>query len=363
VSGRAVAAPAGSSPELLALTSARGIAAWWVVAFHLHFFLPPVPFEALSLVLKSGNLAVDFFFLLSGFVIQLSWGRRLGGGTGLKDFFAARLARVYPLHLLMLLAFAAYFSAAALFGNSASAPDYQPLYLLMSLFLVQNWGFAAETAWNVPAWSISAEAGAYLLFPLMLALLRPGRRPIWLLLLTVLLLSLGLHGWFHLLQHPFPDAVAQTGLVRCIVQFAAGMIVCEIYERSSLTPRQGQLLLILSACLGACWFAFGAPVVPIAWAALILGLAAGGAQWLAAAPLVWIGRISYSTYLSHYFVLMLFKLIFLEPGETFRLPVAILYAAAVLIASALLYYGFERPAQHTVLGWFRTRRGHRAQAA
>ncbi|QDM40362.1 acyltransferase [Altererythrobacter sp. TH136] len=349
-----VSASGSPSSELSSLTAARGIAAWWVVVFHLHFYLPPAPFGALSLVLKSGNLAVDFFFVLSGFVIQLSWGRRIGEEEGPMKFFVARFARIYPLHLLLLLAFAVYFSAAVIFGSSTSAADPQPLYFLMSLFLVQNWGFAAETSWNVPAWSISAEAGAYLLFPLLLAMLSPGRRPIWLLLLCILFLSLALHGWFRLFDYSFPNDVAQTGLARCIVQFAIGMIVCEVYERLSPSRREGHLLLIISGCLAACWFAFAAPVVPLAWATLILGLACGGAQWLSFAPLVWIGRISFATYLSHYFVLMVYKFVFLDEGGTLRLPVSILYAATVLVLSALLYHCFERPAQQTVLDRFGT---------
>jgi peptidoglycan/LPS O-acetylase OafA/YrhL len=353
--------PSRDRSELLSLTAARGLAAWWVVAFHLHFFLPPLPSGALSMVLKSGNLAVDFFFVLSGFVIQLSWGRRIGAGAAWTDFFAARFARVYPLHLLMLTAFAAYFGAAAVFGSSEA--DYQPLYLLMSLFLVQNWGFTAETAWNVPAWSISAEAAAYLLFPLLIATLRLARRPLRLLLLLVLALSLALHGWFRLLDYPFPDAVAQTGLVRCVVQFAIGMIACEIYERLSPSPALGRCLLIVSGSLAVCWFAFAAPFVPILWATLILGLACGGAQWMTFGPLVWIGRISYSTYLSHYFLLMLFKFAFLAPGETFTISAGIFYAATVLAASALLYHFFERPGQQTVLSWRRARRAREVPAA
>jgi peptidoglycan/LPS O-acetylase OafA/YrhL len=94
--------------------------------------------------------------------------------------------------------------------------------------------------------------------------------------------------------------------------------------------------------------------------ALVLGLALGGAQWLSARPLVWIGRISYATYLSHYFLLMLFKFAFLEPGGTFTPAAAALYAATVLAASALLYHLFERPAQLWVTTWLRSRKPQNA---
>jgi peptidoglycan/LPS O-acetylase OafA/YrhL len=105
-----------------------------------------------------------------------------------------------------------------------------------------------------------------------------------------------------------------------------------------------------------------APVVPLVWAALILMLALGRGGPLAAALPVWLGRISYATYLSHYFVLTLFKYLFVEEGRTVGLPLLGLYLLAVLLLSALLYHGFERPAQRGLLGWRRRSRTRREQA-
>ena len=345
--------PAGPPQELLPLTAARGLAAWWVVLFHLHFLLPPSGSALLAGVLSSGNLAVDFFFLLSGFVIQLSWGGRVAEGRT-RDFFLARFARIYPLHLLMLGAFAAYHAAAVAFGD-ALLQDQEPVYLVLSLLLVQNWGFTAETAWNVPAWSISAETAAYLLFPGLLVLLRPRGRPLWLLCCLLVALSALVHGFFAVFDYPFPDAVAQTGLVRCLGQFAMGVLVAELYRRYQAQRRLGLYLVAAAACLAIAWSTAGVPVMPLAWAALTLGLALSRGRLLAARPFVWLGRISYATYLSHYFILMLFKLAFLDAGETFTLPVAGGYLAAVLLASAFLYHRVELPAQRLLLGWFAAR--------
>ena len=162
--------------ELLALTSIRGIAAWWVVLFHMRLLLVPwLPVGAIR-VLDHGNLAVDLFFVLSGFVIALNYGERLAGdwrATG--DFLFRRFARIYPLHLLILGGFALYAGGAILFG-SATLAGQDPGYFLASLFLVQNWGFTDALRWNVPAWSISTEALAYLLFPVLVRLLPAIRR-------------------------------------------------------------------------------------------------------------------------------------------------------------------------------------------
>lgn len=340
---------------LLPLTSIRGIAAWWVVLFHLRFLLQPwIPTPVFAL-LGRGNLAVDLFFVLSGFVIALNYGGRPGRDwASLRDFLFRRFARVYPLHLLMLLAFAAYAGAAVTFGGTLlEAQD--PGYFLSSLLLIQNWGFYDVLRWNVPAWSISAEFFAYLLFPALIGIAAPRRRATWVLVVSVLLLGLAIQAAFWWLRLPYPWAVTQTGLLRCVVQFTMGVLLCELYRRGQGASRPAPALLLTAALLGAAYAAFEAPVMPLAWASLVLGLAfvRGGA--LSSPPAVWLGRVSYATYLSHYFLLTLFKYAFVEPGRPIAPALLLLYVMSVLGASALLHHGFERPAQRRLMAWWRAR--------
>jgi peptidoglycan/LPS O-acetylase OafA/YrhL len=356
--------PGTGDGELLPLTAIRGIAAWWVVLFHLRFLLAPwLPAGAIA-VLAKGNLAVDLFFVLSGFVIYLTYGERVTlGRASIGDFLFRRFARVYPLHFLVLLGFLFYAAAAVAFG-SATVEAQDPGYFVASLFLVQNWGFHEATRWNVPAWSISAEFFAYLLFPILLAVLAPKRRPAWLLVAGIAVLALSVHAFFQAFGYPFPNAVPQTGLYRCVAQFVIGMLVCELYRRWKGDGRLARPLIAASAALAAAYVLGGAPVVPLAWAALVLGLAlATGRGLLSSPPLVWLGRVSYATYLCHYLLLTVFKLLFVEPGRPVPLPLLALYLAAVLAASALLYHGFERPAQKWLLSWHRRRSAPRAVLA
>jgi peptidoglycan/LPS O-acetylase OafA/YrhL len=356
-----IARPEGrSEDELLALTAVRGLAAWWVVLFHLRAFLAPhVPASVLAF-LSMGNLAVDFFFILSGFVIYLNYGGRVDGWRSTGDFLFRRFARVYPLHLLMLLGFAAYYLAAAAFGDESLGDQDLP-YFAASLLLVQNWGFIDYLAWNVPAWSISVEGLAYLLFPALLPLLAPASRPAWLLAALVAVLGLSVHLFFLAFGYPFPDAVPHTGLFRCLAQFAIGMLLCELYRRSA-GGRGAPTLFVAAAILASAWFLLDAPVVPLVWAALVLGLALARRTPLDGAPLVWLGKISYATYLSHYLVLTLFKYLFVEEGRTVAPALLGLYLLAVLIASAALYHGFERPAQRWLLErWKRRSRSNAAR--
>jgi peptidoglycan/LPS O-acetylase OafA/YrhL len=343
--------------DLLALTSIRGVAAWWVVLFHMKALSWPLLPGWSRGIIASGNLAVDLFFVLSGFVIYLNYGERLTSGRmDPKEFLFRRFARVYPLHLLMLIGFAGYAIGALLFGSAQASEQGWPNFF-GTLVLVQAWGFSDALKWNMPAWSISAEAFAYVLFPTLLVKIAPRRRRSWVLIAAIVLLGLSIHGFFWVAGYHFPNAVSRTGLARCLAQFAMGMMVCELWQRSRGRTGVAAPLLALAGLGGIGWWWIGAPVVPIAWAALVLGLALLPARGpLAWRPAVWLGKISYATYLSHYLILTLFKLLFVEEGKPVTPALLLLYLASVLAASALLYHGFERPAQDRLLAWWKRRR-------
>src|SRR3954471_12062210 len=90
------------------LTSIRGLAALLVVLFHVHQYLVNIaafaPFDAL---IANGYLAVDFFLVLSGFIISYRYAADFKSGimTNFHDFIAKRLARIYPLHAFVMLCF------------------------------------------------------------------------------------------------------------------------------------------------------------------------------------------------------------------------------------------------------------------
>jgi peptidoglycan/LPS O-acetylase OafA/YrhL len=142
--------------SLDALTGARFLAALWVVVYHytLEFRFPSLK-EALhyqyghhtpfDLLILQGHLAVDFFFLLSGFILAYTYisdSGRLRGSP--RAFWVARIARIYPVYLLGLaLAFYPY----------ATAQD-GPIPVLESgaahLLMLHTW-FPQTLAWNQPS--------------------------------------------------------------------------------------------------------------------------------------------------------------------------------------------------------------------
>ena len=84
--------------ELRALTGMRGIAAWLVVLYHIRLSVAGLPHSVVA-VLAKGYLAVDFFFLLSGFVVAYAYDDRWGGVTQ-WEFYKRRLVRLQPMVIL-----------------------------------------------------------------------------------------------------------------------------------------------------------------------------------------------------------------------------------------------------------------------
>ena len=129
-------------------------------------------------LLHDGYLSVDVFFVLSGFVMAMSYGRMFSAGTTLRGYAAflmRRLARVYPLYIFVL-------SIAALVNFYVLHHHLRPnglgrLFVLNGLML-QGWGLGYSIVG--PSWSVSTELAAYLLFPVLLTLVVRSGVPIWL---------------------------------------------------------------------------------------------------------------------------------------------------------------------------------------
>src|SRR5258708_36506153 len=100
----------GSVDQLSSLTPLRGVAALWVVIFHFCWHIPTIHPERYTGAVYKGYLAVDVFFVLSGFVIthvyKDGFARRVTAWR-YRNFLKARVARLYPLHLTALLLFVA----------------------------------------------------------------------------------------------------------------------------------------------------------------------------------------------------------------------------------------------------------------
>jgi peptidoglycan/LPS O-acetylase OafA/YrhL len=338
--------------ELRALTSIRGVAAWFVVLFHIRLSIAGLP-APIGAVLDKGYLAVDFFFLLSGFVIWMSWSERLraGGFAAVPEFLKRRIARIWPLHLFML-GFG-LFLAFALFATGRDTPQFPFAELPLHVLLLQNWGFTSALSWNDPAWSISCELAAYLLFPLLVLAIDWRRVPTPAVLATITALLVLLHMAFALRgETTLGLDIPRLGLIRCILEFACGTAIAALWMRWRETWHLPAIACTAAALvLLAGWIAGPLPetlAVPAAFAALLLALALTAGKPgnpLEGRALHYLGEISYATYLGHFLLWFAFKLMLVSDAHAVAPPLIALYLALVLASSAALYHWVERPAQ------------------
>lgn len=324
--GRVTRKPVGSSSDaitgpnnyLAELESLRGIAALLVVLFHLppwNATLYGIPF------IRNGELMVDLFFVLSGFIICRAYGQRIVTARDFLQFQLLRFGRLYPVHLTMLfVAVCIEIIKALAYANGVqpARPQESPsdwIAFLMQIFLVQAIGPTDRTfSFNGPAWSISVEFYTYLLFGSVILWLRRWQ--------VVVFAAIFLAAGFLLVteRHFF-----QTGpLLRCVAGFSLGCLTHHASMRwaSEIGRAPAWLSWFVLGTLIACLSLItngGHPDLP-AWmhglvavlsAALFLVLlrpVPGSLNTLLRSPsLQFLGRISYSLYMSHIFVIWAFN--------------------------------------------------------
>ncbi len=170
--------------EIKSLTALRGIAAMAVVIEHFsataeHHAAVPVP----SLV-AHGYLAVDLFFVLSGFIMAYTYlsAFEADGLRAYPGFLGKRIARIVPLNTAVLacLIGAGWLSSHLIGRNLLFQSDNLPFDLLTNLLMLQ--GIGIGTNLNGPSWTISTEFAAYIIFPLLILSLacNTGRAARWL---------------------------------------------------------------------------------------------------------------------------------------------------------------------------------------
>lgn len=366
--------------RLFVLDFSRGIAAFAVVVWHwqhFYFLKQGLPrsfrwsqepwFDLLKLPYQRGLLAVDYFFLLSGFIFfwlcrDAISARRVDAPT----FAFQRFSRLYPLHLLTLLLVLGLQSLHAdWFGHPFVYGNLDPRHLLLNLGFVQSWGFEVGASFNGPAWSISVEFFLYVVFFLLAfwKLAMPGT--------CVVLSVVAFAGSFH----------CDAPLLRGIASFFLGGVVHAVLGHLLRTPR-ARWRWIHAATI-ACWVAV---LVNFHVHGFSRSIAAGwrplGKVFLTAYPVyvlfpltlcslvlfeirigrmfervAWFGNLTYSSYLLHFPLQILFMLAIgagILPRDAYgSAGWLLLFLAVLVVLSHFTYVWFERPVQD----WLRTALG------
>jgi len=281
------------------LTGIRAVAAVFVVFFHfgdnLVTLFPWMSF--LRPFYKSGDMGVDLFFLLSGFILSLNYLDKFRAFSkhSYFQFLGARLARVYPVHLFTLLLLTLFVLSARHFDVKTNLAHYSGFTWLTNVFLIQVWpGFNRGLTWNFPSWSISAEWFAYLLFPFFaIEISRSKRLFLW---GSLALCLYAVPSLFGLEQNS-----VRWALLRVSSEFLAGCFLFRIYRSGIACPVRPWLsgLACISVCAIGSYFDVSRALSLPFFALLIWGLATYPGGFLSGRAAVYWGKVSYSLYMTH----------------------------------------------------------------
>lgn len=322
------------------LDAIRGIAALQVAVFHSGFSSILVP--------ETAWLAVDLFFVLSGFVLAHRYFSI--GNLDVREFITHRIARLYPLHILT---FILLYSAYSYVGMRA-VPDGTAFTVIQNVFLLNSVGFnPSGSAWNLPAWSISVEFWINILFVIFLINAKNLTNFIISTFLYVLILrhsgTLGTSVDNYL-------GFLNSGLVRGMSSFLLGIVIYEVFQK---LPKPTFLLasvieisvllttIMMFGLVDISTVKFGTFLFIPLFALIIISFAFDNgivSFFIRKLRINYLGDISYSVYLLHTPILIigptLISILGISVSPSYQLSV---YLFTLLLNSAIVYHLVERP--------------------
>ncbi|KRC65462.1 hypothetical protein ASE12_12290 [Aeromicrobium sp. Root236] len=355
--------------EIRPLTGLRGVFAAWIVLGH--FWTPAVPqfprLVELARPALGGSLVVDTFFVLSGFIITYIYAERMTtfSWAGTRDFWRHRFARIYPVYALSLALFIAF---VAITQRLTDPPI--PSVVIEPGSIIRNALFLHSLpdgmVINPPAWSLPGEVVAYALFPvLVLAVVRIPKA--WIAFgLAALVAVAGASLIAATYTDDFGYSLYELSWMRAGWAFPAGCLLARgwmLLGDRGRSPAWDVIAGIgFAGLFGAIMTGHPTPTLylppaGLPFLCLVVVGCAGASGWVARAlsgrVVVWGGRISYSIYLTHYVVFLVYVEIvrrndIATSAFAVRVGVLVLALTAVVALGAAFYHLVEEPARRAI---------------
>jgi peptidoglycan/LPS O-acetylase OafA/YrhL len=347
----------GSQKRLDGIDLLRGLAIFFVLMNHVNIrllgadviYTKFLPAQLVHFLVWNGQLGVQMFFVVSGFLITSITLRRWGSlsQVSLRDFYLLRFARIAPLLLLLLAVLSGlHFAHLNHFVVSAQTGGLGRALLAALTFHVNvleaHRGYLPGN-WDI-LWSLSVEEMFYLFFPIVCRVFGRGR------LFVVILLSFAALGPFGRTVFTHGSEIWEEysylgGTEGIALGCLTALIVSRVrFGRIALWILATGGSIVVAASLIFSWQAYRGWPARTGLNMTILGVgtcmfiaATAQTQWRSPrvlAPLLRIGQYSYEVYLTHMFVVFAFFDLFVTIGKPMRL-VPVLFVITILVAGGM----------------------------
>ncbi|MBK8175088.1 MAG: acyltransferase [Rhodospirillales bacterium] len=388
--------------RFIALDGWRGIIACIIALCHLNVYSHIYG----ATILQHAYIFVDFFFVLSGFVITYSYIDRITNAPQLATFIGKRFSRIWPLHIIMLAAFIGC-EILKLFmlsktGISTETAPFEGNNTLSSIipnvFLIHSIGIFDNYTWNIPSWALSVEFYTYIVFSIIAFL--SGHTRVREQAIMGMMIATSAISYFVILRYSSRgiDTDVEYGIFRCLLDFSIGYFLYKIWKYANHRTAFRDCGILLFSTLEICTlliffyyihfagntpFANLAPFV-VAFTIFMFAIERGAlSRILGSAFLQRLGHYSFCIYIIHLFVAInvidrpaqiiakVFSLDILRPasslpikgisetGNVIVLPnewygdfITIFYIGIVIVLSGLAFKYIEIPFSRTLNGFF-----------
>jgi len=349
-----------SQNKIEELESIRGIAACLIILYHIPIWNPVINLN----FIRNGYLMVQLFFVLSGYIIYSSYSKKLKSKKDVLRFQFLRFGRIYPVHFIFLLVYIIFELAKYIAENKFNivSPNTQPfrenniIAIFQNIFLIQAIGPTGNTtSFNGPAWSISVEFYTYFLFALIILYLEKIKAFVFIIIISgslILIITKNDFGFDSLLQ------CCCGFFLGCTIAFLEGNIYMGFNKYLSLMILIGMIIFLLFKTENVY-----DPYIFILSSLLILTLTVNKKgflnEFLKIRFLTWLGKISFSLYMSHYCVIWIvnqFIRVILKKNEIFiynkstpqlgiieTITCIVIIIPIILLISKLVYEYIETP--------------------